>query len=875
MGRLLDAVKAAKKEEEETTPPALAFPAISPAISIPTEDIDRTENELKGIWKVLDILQRPNYAIAGAVKAAIEGENIAKEAYKGITGQEREVFSDVLGSLGWKPETTAGKIARGVAGFALDVLLDPTTYVGISSLTKGGKVSQKTGKLATTASRQVAAGQKALITFMGEPIVKGQKVFDKAGDMVELFKGTQIGNSLGRSVIPNFRPAGVDPDIWKRLVKLKNSAKNLKHVKEQEAVDLATKVYVLSNDAVQTHGEKAILEMLTAIEKPGIAKGLPEDLQEIVKVSRSYLDELADLREATGKRILKAEDLEYLPHVHKDEFISDLKRIFGNARKYSTFDPSDIHRKVYKFTDEAGNELLGTADEFGLKTIKEGKKYPRYVDDNANVWEAVLPTVEEKLKKYDMETDIATLLGTAGRRGARLESAKYFLDNVKDLAVNKGGFDNITDIKKAIPVKAAGLKGYKFHPEISREIDAVYNKFTNIEEINDFVKLYDKSQNFWKATATFLNPAFHARNYISNQWQNFLGDVLPFTNAHKRASEIQFGILKNKALSEADAQIWEMYKREGLNRGFFDADIKRGIREQVKKTRNPFSIGRSTGDFVETNARLHHFIDKIEKGWSPEEASKSVKKFLFDYDDLTDFERNVFKRVIPFYTWTRKNIPIQIETLLTFPGKAVGFGKVKSELEQSLDTDRIDTTLLPEWLQEASPLVLGEKDGKLQVVKLEGYIPITDIAKFYPSQIGRYSLSMVSPFIKSLPEMFANYNTYFKTAISEHEGQKKDYLRLNVNPYLEYVLRQIRPTAELDKLIGKPYDTVSPQQKGINFLFGGKLYNIDIKRQKAINNYLKDKKIGKINASIRKAKKLNNKSEIRRLLDLKKEIKKR
>ena len=154
--------------------------------------------EPKGVFKVLDYLMRPNYAIAGAVKAIPEGESIREEFVKGFFGKDRETFSDVLETLGWEPESRKGKIFKGVSGFTLDVLFDPLTYTGFGALTKAGKTATKTGKLLPLARQQAKEGQRALITFMGNKIVTGQKVFDRAGQMLDWARATRAGSILDR-----------------------------------------------------------------------------------------------------------------------------------------------------------------------------------------------------------------------------------------------------------------------------------------------------------------------------------------------------------------------------------------------------------------------------------------------------------------------------------------------------------------------------------------------------------------------------------------------------------------------------------------------------------------------------------------------------
>src|SRR5690242_7821202 len=75
--------------------------------------------------KALDVLSRPTYASASLAKSIVTGQgNPLKEAWRGLTGEKRTTYSDVLAAGGMDK----GPL-RSVLGFGLDVALDPTTYI--------------------------------------------------------------------------------------------------------------------------------------------------------------------------------------------------------------------------------------------------------------------------------------------------------------------------------------------------------------------------------------------------------------------------------------------------------------------------------------------------------------------------------------------------------------------------------------------------------------------------------------------------------------------------------------------------------------------------------------------------------------------------
>ncbi|MDA0707468.1 MAG: hypothetical protein O2963_00105 [Proteobacteria bacterium] len=852
---------------------------------------DKKDAEPKGIFKAIDILQRPNFAVAGAAKELVEGGSaldVLKEAKKGFLGEERDTFTDVLSSTGWEPTSKMGKVAKGVTGFALDVLLDPTTYLGVGAITKTGLAAQKVGKLAATSTKQAQLGQRALVQFMGKEVIRGEKVFEKTGEMLDIIRNSNIGDKIGVAEIPGFRPGGVDPEIWAGMTKVNTAAKNVRIARESSAMNEATKMYILINKYAPEATTEELANLLTKIEKPNSKIKLPDGLNAVAKSARSYLDELGKIRKKAGKSLLNSDDLEYLPHIHKQDLVSDLQKVFGKSRVHSTSDPSDIQRSVFNFTDEGGNTLLGKADEFNLR--KSELSDDLFISDDGIYYTKSHPTIQEKLKKYpNIETHLPTLLATAGRRVGKLEEAGIYFDGVSHLSVNKGGLDTFTKLSDAKAVKAPELKGLKFNKALAREIDSYYTKVTDQKEIAGMLKLYDNVQNLWKGSATFINAAFHSRNVISNMFQNALGGVKSY-KSYKKATQIQAYLKSGKQMPKKLAKYWDDYNKNGLDTTFFGTDIASDIKNQftprisqaTERLGGPidaasravgtvFKKGADVGSFLETNARLTHFIDKIDKGFISEEAAKSVKKFLFDYTELTDFEKNVMKRLVPFYTWTRKNIPLQLEMLAAKPRFAVGIGKAKQNIEKNVGVQNIDQSLLPEWLQKSEPIILGERDGKIIVTKLEGYIPITDLGMLSPDEIGRQMLGMLSPFIKFVPQMMANYNFFLEEKIKQFPGEKKDLLRMKVNPYLDFAARQIRTVGEFDKLFGKPHKEVSKSAKMINLFLGGKIYHIDKARQRRTNQFLRTKKASTLKAAAKKARQQGDPKEANRLMKLRQE----
>jgi len=119
----------------------------------------------------------------------------------------------------------------------------------------------------------------------------------------------------------------------------------------------------------------------------------------------------------------------------------------------------------------------------------------------------------------------------------------------------------------------------------------------------------------------------------------------------------------------------------------------------------PIEMGTQFNSAVENNARLAHFIAKREQGLSVADSAASVRKYLFDYNDLSSVERRIFKRVSPFYTFTRKSIPLYAGMLLRDPGKFNRIGYVQQSLA---DQAKYQAEDVPEWMKESRGVPLPQ-----------------------------------------------------------------------------------------------------------------------------------------------------------------------
>ena len=234
--------------------------------------------------------------------------------------------------------------------------------------------------------------------------------------------------------------------------------------------------------------------------------------------------------------------------------------------------------------------------------------------------------------------------------------------------------------------------------DAAEEVLRIREVLRDPKELEGFGKFYDQLNNTMRASVTMLFPAFHGRNAMSNVFLNWIGGVTD-PRWYVQAAHLQL-----KGAAANPAMFRELQVHGILAGGQIGAEITgmvagRGALPRVQKAT---WLGRQAGKMVENNARVAHYLAKRASGMTAVEAAASVKKHLFDYGDLTQIERRYFRRHVYFYTFMRKNLPLQLETLMTQPRKQI----LLSRLSGAHEGER---TELPIWQRNKAPIRLGKE----------------------------------------------------------------------------------------------------------------------------------------------------------------------
>ena len=270
--------------------------------------------------------------------------------------------------------------------------------------------------------------------------------------------------------------------------------------------------------------------------------------------------------------------------------------------------------------------------------------------------------------------------------------------------------------------------------------------------------------NVWKATTLAFFPAYHARNFINGFWQAGLGDSLhvpSYTHATRTIASVEGGTAKSiqkaamgnadsltkqivakgwngKPITRDDAYKYAMDQRV-LSKGFFSPDSLNMTGGEVELLSKRFSkaynmtVKKATdklfslGNDAENVHRLSHFMNRLSKGDDPFQAAQSVKKYFYNFDELSPFDKAIMP-FFPFWNWTRKNTPATAEALMTNPGAFAQAGRIV-QAGQDKEAEGMDPRLLPKWVNKnlGVPTKFDEETGQMSVRLWNQWMGWTDL----------------------------------------------------------------------------------------------------------------------------------------------------
>lgn len=382
------------------------------------------------------------------------------------------------------------------------------------------------------------------------------------------------------------------------------------------------------------------------------------------------------------------------------------------------------------------------------------------------------------------------------------------------------------------------------------------NKFTtgNKSTIEKLFLPFDVFNRNWKPLATAVRPRYHARNILGNIYNStVVAGNNPISFILKDMPEMAYKQIKNTISTEIknNSLSGKIYQKlfgnvvepdliklavdnDVVGRGFFGADINdlttaynkgEDIMKTIKNINTPaeiykvpvlkqwLQISSKVGSFLEDNARLALFKKGLKKfPGDVDQAKTYVNNHLFDYLTGLGEGDKFIKRFIPFWSWTRFNIPLQAGSLLKAPLRYAAIEKAtEPSVKESEISDEGFQYLTPE--QKAAGLMkvgVAEKGDKeydkyiktASVLPLDDLSRLTDILQGKDEEIGITPLKQIVDLIRKDPTKF---KTYFGQPVESFKGEEKKFLGGAVRGKTKELLSTLPFLTEINKLLGGGY----------------------------------------------------------------------
>lgn len=432
--------------------------------------------------------------------------------------------------------------------------------------------------------------------------------------------------------------------------------------------------------------------------------------------------------------------------------VVNFKKLFLSEKDhFSNIDPQNFLYHMHIATEKAiaRDQTMKAIAEFGIpkvanilthdqatgKLIREGSAAARELVNNHGYAPILGKTTRESFKEVDPSFDrylkdlvfhpeikkglttfinaIDNYKGTSDLMRFYDKAMGYFKKSVTLPSPTYHIRNSIGDVFTSYLDDVQGLRGAASYTQAAKVMKAL-NPISKDQQISNILNAAPT------ASGDLINPMKEIANILSASGKTSLSGRVVMKKSPK------WNDVPGSHLSAE--QIWAAYNHMGLKRGFVATDLEHELKGNPNlplqlvhgATQKILDFSQNREDYF----RLAHFIDRLKRSkastfeGAAEEAAQAVKKYHFDYSDVTPTERAVFGRLMPFYKFTRFATPLMLQTFAANPSKILNAQRLLNNISTasgySNDTgDFLPSAdqILPEYFQDLMMLPLFDDNG--------------------------------------------------------------------------------------------------------------------------------------------------------------------
>lgn len=598
------------------------------------------------VGRTVDVASRPLYAVGTAAEGFLTHglrkpeEIVGANLWEGLSGKRKVLPSDAvynrLYAGGKQPGSWYESLGVGASGLALDIALDPTTYLTFGATAAGRKAAAQAAKQSTEKGVVKAVLENTPNTLRRNVIKEApHEIKSRVARVQNRQAATQIIGKQANKI----RADEVKALVGKGVKVGPNESEDL----YQSAVNTLTRPQATAVEAALLKGQKPRIAIrfagkdigeLSPVGRALEAAHVPFSATNKAVKNTSFgraMNEMFNMRAHfpgklnTIRRIQESKGL-----VTHEEFQKTIDKTLKGLNKEE--------RRSVSYAIERGVDLTGSMSHGG-RDLGDVQKF--LIDETDRLWnEKVaigLNTPQQKGQNYlfhyyrgDVTTPASKIRETKKMRKAQIRQQSGKVLNLEEAkALGMKPYEDVGDIMKLMHAdhqrklsrywykhdvmdqfglmtefpdvaKANGLvdvmgllppdlkavaaqqgKKYYLHKDVIptfTELDKMHSLASG-EEINRFMRFMNRMTNWWKSTATVYNPGNWFNNTIGDIYLNFM-DGVQNLRWYKLAQEVVLGgkvdgkiVMRLGSHNMTRAELYDLYKRYGGSAGFLRADV--------------------------------------------------------------------------------------------------------------------------------------------------------------------------------------------------------------------------------------------------------------------------------------------------------------
>jgi len=581
----------------------------------------------------------------------------------------------------------------------------------------------------------------------------------------------------------------ISPQVWKRL-KLERRAQTGERVERAKEIgqtmakkDLQVIAKELSERTGKPVSTKAVQERLAQIIKGGVTEQ-PELAKIANPVISEFQNNLKAFRELNVKGMLGKQvfterltrkqlaNLMQRKAVINNKLAKLAKRKFPGRQKQIdklTEQIQDINNSIHISDIFGGTEYfprMYATKEVAQKTsplLRAAKRLGikgKYLTKRRN-----LP-FEVRKELGEITTAQYPVVKRLIQQAADIETAKLF----RSVAENPNLASRIAlGNRKLIPdnpEKYGALANMFVHPKVHSDVMEMGRIKGNVEQV------YDEAISMWKLFKVAWSPGAHFRNKFGNS-------VLKTLSGMSEQDKVKYGYKAWKELKN-NTEEYKIAKKYLKSTTFMDEEVMKSVFKDYSKPvkgilGRTYSKIRKIAETPGKGYQALEFHDKFtlylkarDEGKSVIKAVEHANKWLFDYGDLAVWEKNIARRIMPFYTFPRKALPRVMEAAVNNPHALYKYPLMAKMATQyslyKLDIKDDDykklQKILPEYMKQGSYILMPyrDKNGDLRFFDWTYMIPWGEMVE--ASDRGLLQSAVNNPLFALVSDIQHNKSTF-------------------------------------------------------------------------------------------------------------------